>query len=65
MVCPNCKNEMHCGCESCKPANEAKGLIVDIHDQPDSYACGNCGLRKSYDAWLDEEGRQLEAKENT
>jgi hypothetical protein len=57
MNCPNCQNEMHCGCKNCAARNAGK--VVSQWPDGNTMACGHCGHSGSGDYWLDVEVDQL------
>lgn len=61
MNCPNCKNEYHCGCKSCRNNPYADKSLVRSMPEGDYDVCGHCGLKMHLDQWLDEEFKQYEA----
>ena len=58
MTCPNCNHKQVCPCESCNNPLDLKPWVWQ--DDGNSVACGNCGVVKSADEWMDLEMEQYQ-----
>ena len=64
MKCPECGQELVCGCAACLvnfPAKENKAHMLFTPDG-NCEKCPNCGYTDSCDGWLDIELDQLKAE---
>jgi len=68
MVCPKCKTEYNCPCDSCKknfPKLKQTFVRFDICDDNWKEMCLKCGFTRDAHWWFDEEGRQYELKKKS
>jgi len=59
MICPKCGKPQNCPCKSCRDYS-SKDVVTWIWDETgELITCGHCGITKTADWWLDEEGKQI------
>lgn len=53
--CPNCGQEMRCGCENCLKYNRGrtKKNSTQVDYQRDTESCTRCGFTQHIDWWFD------------
>jgi len=63
MKCPECKNELRCGCKSCRRNHGDLPGMMKWHDCGEIEECPFCGLAAHSDFWLDQEYIAIKEKE--
>lgn len=61
MMCPQCKVDLWCGCNACKPRNVELKRTLFTWEPEDAVKCSNCGYTEHADEW--EEREEAEAFE--